>query len=47
VLPTFECTKCGRKIRAEYEICCTGSVRRNVEKPPECCGKPMIEIIDD
>jgi hypothetical protein len=46
-MPTFECTRCGRKVRAEYEISCTGSVKRNVEKPPECCGKPMIEIIDD
>ncbi|MGD0645239.1 MAG: hypothetical protein ABSA75_10065 [Candidatus Bathyarchaeia archaeon] len=46
-MPTFQCTKCGRKNRAEYEISCTGSAKRNVEKPPSCCGQPMIEIIDE
>ena len=43
----FQCTKCGRKVRADYEVCCTGCETRNVEKAPECCGKPMIETIDD
>lgn len=47
VLLTYECAKCGRKIQAECEICCTSSVRRNVEKPPECCGQSMIEAMDD
>ncbi|MGD6932781.1 MAG: hypothetical protein ACQCN5_01065 [Candidatus Bathyarchaeia archaeon] len=46
-MPIFQCTKCGKKIRTEYDISCTGDVKRNVEKAPECCGKPMIEIIDD
>jgi hypothetical protein len=46
-MPVFQCTKCGKKFRADFELSCTGDVKRNVEKPPECCGKPMIEIIDD
>jgi hypothetical protein len=47
VMPTFECTVCGRKIRSEFELSCTGDVKRNVEKAPWCCGKEMIESIDD
>ena len=46
-LPVFHCAVCDRKLRREYEISCTGDVKRNVEKAPECCGKAMIEIIDD
>jgi len=46
-MPTFQCTKCGCKKRSDYDICCTGEAKRNVEKAPECCGKHMIEIIDD
>jgi len=46
-MPTFECTICGRKIRSEFELSCTGDVKRNVEKAPWCCGKEMIESIDD
>jgi len=46
-MPTFQCTVCGKKTRTGYEVSCTGDVKRNVEKPPECCGKSMIEIIDD
>jgi hypothetical protein len=38
----FECTKCGRKIKADYEICCTHSSICKGEKPPECCSQPMI-----
>ena len=41
------CRVCGSKARSEFEVSRTGDVRRNVEKAPECCGKPMIEIIDD
>ncbi len=43
----FECTLCGRRVRAEFEVCCTGDVKCNVEKAPWCCGKAMIEVIDD
>jgi len=46
-LPLFMCTVCGNRVRSEFEVSCTGDVKRNVEKAPECCGKPMIEIIDD
>jgi hypothetical protein len=46
-VPVFECTICGCKKRLEYEVSCTGDVNRNVEKAPCCCGKQMIEIIDD
>jgi hypothetical protein len=46
-MPMFLCVRCGSRVRREYEISCTGDVKRNVEKPPECCGKPMIEIIDE
>lgn len=46
-LPVFHCTVCGRKLRSDYEISCTGDVKRNVQKAPECCGKAMIEIIED
>ena len=42
----FRCKKCGRVIQAESEICCApGSLCK--ERAPECCGQPMIEIIDD
>ncbi len=46
-MPTFECTVCGRKKRLEFEVSCTGDVKRNVEKAPFCCGKPMNEVIED
>ena len=46
-VPIFMCTKCGRKIKGDYEICCTHSAVCKGEKPPECCGQPMIEAIDD
>ena len=46
-MPLFECKVCGRKIRTEYEVSCTGDVKRNIEKAPWCCGKEMIETIDD
>ena len=46
-MPTFQCTKCGKKIRTEYDIARTGDAKHNIEKAPDCCGKPMIEIIDD
>lgn len=46
-LPRFQCKKCGRKTEADYEVCCTGSIACSGEKPPECCGRPMVEIIDD
>ncbi len=46
-MPVFLCTNCGRKVKSDYEISCTGDVKRNVEKPPECCGKLMVEYIDD
>jgi sarcosine oxidase delta subunit len=46
-MPLFECTKCGRRIRTEYDISCTGDVKRNVEKAPECCNKAMIEMLDE
>ncbi len=36
-----------KKIRSEYEISCTGDVKRNVEKAPWCCGRELIESIDD
>jgi hypothetical protein len=46
-LPVFECKVCGRKVRLDFELCCTGDVKHNVEKAPWCCGKEMIESIDD
>jgi sarcosine oxidase delta subunit len=46
-MPTFECTVCGHKTRAEFEVSCTGDAKLNVEKAPWCCGKEMIEAIDD
>ena len=46
-LPLFECKVCRRKTKVDYEISCTGDVKRNVEKAPWCCGRQMIEIIDD
>jgi hypothetical protein len=46
-MPIFMCTKCGRKIKADYEICCTHSSICKGEKPPDCCGQPMIEAMDD
>ncbi len=45
-MPTFQCTRCGKMRRCEYEVSTTGDVKRNVEKAPVCCGKPMIETID-
>jgi hypothetical protein len=46
-LPVFECKACGSKKRLDYEVSYTGDVKRNVEKAPWCCGKQMIETIDD
>jgi hypothetical protein len=46
-LPVFVCSSCGQKKREDYEISCSGDVKRNVEKVPWCCGKEMIEAIDD
>jgi len=46
-MPSFQCIICGRKIKEEYEISCTGDVKRNVNKTPWCCGRQMIEGIDD
>ncbi len=46
-MPVFQCTVCGRKVRAEYDISCTGYAKRNVEKSPCCCGKEMIEYLED
>ena len=46
-MPMFMCTVCGRKLRCEIEYSCTGDVKRNVEKAPYCCGKEMVEVIDD
>ena len=46
-LPVFMCIVCGHRIRSEFEVSCTGDVKRNVEKAPLCCGKAMIEVIDD
>ena len=46
-MPTFMCTKCGRIVKADYEICCTHSAVCKGEKAPECCSQPMIESIDD
>lgn len=46
-MPMFECVVCGRKMRSEFEVSCTGDVKRNVEKALWCCGKPMNEILED
>ena len=47
-MPTFQCKTCGKKIKADYEICdCTESQNFNEQKNPTCCGQPMLEIIDD
>ena len=47
-MPTFQCKSCGRKIEADYETCeCTHSHNCHLQKNPVCCGKPMLEIIDD
>jgi hypothetical protein len=46
-MPSFQFSICGRKIKGEYEVSCTGDVKRNVNKAPWCCGKQMIEGIID
>ncbi|MFB3890194.1 MAG: hypothetical protein ACE14S_11945 [Candidatus Bathyarchaeia archaeon] len=46
-MPVFECSRCHRRVKADYELSCTGNVKRNVEKAPECCGRPMAETPDD
>jgi hypothetical protein len=47
-MPTFQCKTCGRKIEADYETCeCTHSYNCYQQKNPVCCGKPMLEIMDD
>jgi len=46
-MPVFECAKCRRKTRAEYDLSCTGDTKRNVEKAPWCCGQTMVETLDD
>jgi hypothetical protein len=46
-MPMFKCSVCGHKLRCEFEVSCTGDVKRNVEKAPCCCGKPMNEALDD
>jgi len=46
-LPLFQCAVCRRKVRAEFEVSCTGDVKLNVEKTPWRCGKEMIESLDD
>jgi len=45
-LPKFLCKKCGRTTKADFEPCCPPDSVCKV-KSPECCGQPMIEIIDD
>jgi len=47
-MPVFQCKACGKKIQAEYEACdCTHSHNCHEKKSPVCCGKPMLEIMDD
>jgi hypothetical protein len=46
-MPLFECSVCGRKMRCEFEVSCTGDVNRNLYKAPWCCGKEMVEAVDD
>ena len=46
-MPVFRCTVCGKTKREEFEVSCTGDAKRNVHKAPWCCGKEMIEAIDD
>jgi hypothetical protein len=46
-LTLFQCKKCGQKKRGEFEVSCTGDVKRNVEKAPWCCSKPMNEVLED
>ena len=48
LMPTFQCKKCDKKVEADYAGChCTHSHGCHEQKPPECCGQPMLEIIDD
>ena len=46
-MPVFKCSVCGCKKREEFEVSCTGDVKRNVEKAPWCCSKEMVEVIED
>ena len=46
-MTVFQCSRCGTVERCECEVSTTGDVKRNVEKAPECCGKSMVETIDD
>jgi hypothetical protein len=48
IIPTFQCKVRGKKIEAEYETCnCTHSHNCHEQRNPECCGQPMLEIIED
>jgi hypothetical protein len=45
-LHTFQCGVCKTKRREEIVSCCAPSVLSK-EKVPICCGKPMMEMMDD
>jgi hypothetical protein len=48
LMPLFQCKVCNRKIEADYETCdCTHAHQCHEKKNPQCCGQPMIEIMDD
>lgn len=46
LLARFKCEKCGQIIKVNFESCCAPEYVCKV-KYPECCGQPMIEIMDD
>ena len=45
-MPLFHCKKCGRTVKAEFEQCCKPS-ETCLDEYPQCCGQPMVEIMDD
>ena len=46
MMPTFQCKACGKKVEADYVGChCTHAHNCHEQKPPECCGQPMLEMI--
>jgi len=47
-MPTFQCRRCGKKVEADYEACdCAHPHNCYEQRHPLCCGRPMLEIVDD
>ncbi|MBI5253610.1 MAG: hypothetical protein HY930_04335 [Euryarchaeota archaeon] len=45
-MASFQCALCGKIVDATKEQCCAPAVLCK-EKIPICCGKPMMELMDD